>query len=241
MKNEVFVAVRRILRMPDRRCIVADLSSTGCRQVVRCTDMSRTRHPQICWNSRSYFKFLFILDTPHNFSALYRPRSSREWLNSFPVPIPKPGKNHRELKGHRIIAAQIFFCKLAENVVTGLLTKQLEESLSNTLGAYRLGRATWTNAGFATSVIFEAFEARESALAVGLDIDDAYNAVRLPRLVNDLLHLGVNPYLDRWRAGHQVPSLLYEMRQMVFSVGGSGDGLTAGLNLNLTSLSQRLH
>ena len=123
-----------------------------------------------------------------------------EWLDSFLVPIPKPGKNHRELKGYRIIAVQNIFGKLAEHLVARLLTQQLEVALPSTLGAYRPGRATWTNAGAATSFISEAFEARESALAVGLDIEDAYNAVQLPKLVCALLRLGVNPHLVRWVA-----------------------------------------
>ena len=96
---------------------------------------------------------------------------------------------------------QNIYGNLAEHLVVRLLTQQLEVALPSTLGAYRPGGgATWANAGAATSFISEAFEARESALAVGLDIEDAYNAFQLPKLACALLRLGVNPHLVRWVA-----------------------------------------
>ncbi len=65
-----------------------------------------------------------------------------------------------------------------------------------------------TNAGVAASFISEAFETRESVLAVEPDIEDAYNAMQLSMLACALLQLGVDPHLVHWVAeGHPRASL----------------------------------
>ncbi|KAF0314667.1 putative RNA-directed DNA polymerase from transposon BS [Amphibalanus amphitrite] len=120
------------------------------------------------------------------------------WTDSFLVPIPKPGKDHHTLQGYRIITVQNIGGKLVEGLVSRQLSSYLEQHLPATLGAYRPGRATWLNVGQVVHTTFEAFEAREHTLMVGLDLQDAYNLVSVPKLARLLMDLGVNPYLVRW-------------------------------------------
>ena len=72
-------------------------------------------------------------------------------------------------------------------MVASKLSSYLEKRLPSSLGAYRKGRPTWSNVGVTAHLISEAFERRQSAVAVGLDLQDAYNMVSLPKL-SDSLH-----------------------------------------------------
>ena len=102
-----------------------------------------------------------------------------EWCYSVLVPVPNPGKDHHRLEGHRIIAVQNLLGKVAESMVGERLVTHLEPRLPPGMGAYRKGRSTWTNAGVAAHVISEAFERREKAVLVALDLQDAYNMMSL--------------------------------------------------------------
>ena len=120
------------------------------------------------------------------------------WTDSFLVPIPKPGKDHRSLGGYRVITVQNMGGKLVEGMLTRRLSAALDAFLPPTLGAYRSGRATWLNVGQVVHKAYEAFENREHALIVCLDLQDAYNLVSIPILVRRLRSLGIDPYLVRW-------------------------------------------
>ncbi|KAF0305316.1 Dipeptidyl peptidase 1 [Amphibalanus amphitrite] len=120
------------------------------------------------------------------------------WTDSFLVPIPKPGKDHRSLGGYRVITVQNIGGKLVESMIARKLSAALEAFLPPTLGAYRSGRATWLNVGQVVHKATEAFEAREHALIVGLDLQDAYNLVSVPILVRRLTSLGIDPFFVRW-------------------------------------------
>ncbi|XP_043195193.1 uncharacterized protein LOC122366724 [Amphibalanus amphitrite] len=121
-----------------------------------------------------------------------------EWCDSVLVPVPKPGKDHHRLEGHRIIAVQNLLGKVAESMVCERLASHLEPRMPPGMGAYRKGRSTWTNAGVVTHVISEAFERREQAVLVALDLQDAYNMVSLPKLAHRLLVLDTDVRLTRW-------------------------------------------
>ncbi|KAF0304940.1 putative RNA-directed DNA polymerase from transposon BS [Amphibalanus amphitrite] len=121
-----------------------------------------------------------------------------EWCDSVLVPVPKPGKDHHRLEGHRIIAVQNLLGKMAESMVCERLASHLEPRMPPGMGAYRKGRSTWTNAGVVTHVISEAFERREQAVLVALDLQDAYNMVSLPKLAHRLLVLDTDVRLTRW-------------------------------------------
>ena len=96
------------------------------------------------------------------------------------------------------IAVQNLLGKVVESMVADRLSSHLENALASGMGAYRKGRPTWTNAGVAAHLINEAFERREQALLIALDLQDAYNLVSLPKLADQLLRLGTCTWLVRW-------------------------------------------
>ena len=85
-----------------------------------------------------------------------------------------------------------------EGMITRRLSTALDTLLPPTLGAYRSGYATWLNVGQVLHKAHEAFENREHASIVCLDLQDAYNLVSIPILVIRLRSLGINPYFVRW-------------------------------------------
>ena len=90
--------------------------------------------------------------------------------------------------------------KLLEKIVARRLARQLEEKelLPPTLGSYRAGKDTWTNAAVFASDVYDAFERKEETLAVALDLEDAYNRVDFGILMRTLRNLKVDPYLVMW-------------------------------------------
>ena len=64
------------------------------------------------------------------------------WTDAFLGPLPKPGKDHRTLKGHRIIVMQNVVGKIPEKIVAQRIAQFIEPWLSNNLGAYRPVRET---------------------------------------------------------------------------------------------------
>ena len=54
------------------------------------------------------------------------------------------------------------------------------------------------NAANFTSETWYGFEDGEDTLAVALDLEDAYNRVRLPVLADKMLHLGISVQCVRW-------------------------------------------
>ena len=121
-----------------------------------------------------------------------------EWTDAFLAPVPKPGKNHKLLKGYRIIVMQNLVGKIPEKIIARRITKQIEAWLPNGMGAYRPKRETWANAASLAADIWEGFENHQKALLVALDLEDAYNSVRLPILADGMLHLGISAGCVRW-------------------------------------------
>ena len=122
----------------------------------------------------------------------------QSWTDAFTGPVPKPGKDHRRLKGHRIIVVQNIIGKIPEKVVAQFITKAIEHILPEGLGGYRPGRETWVNSALLTAEVWSGFERKENTLAVALDLEDAYNCVRLPRLADKMLHIGLPVVCVRW-------------------------------------------
>ena len=116
-----------------------------------------------------------------------------EWLDSHLAPVPKPDKDHTSIKGYRIVTMQNTVGKLLEKVVARRLAIQLEEDklLPPTLGSYRRGKDTWTNAAVLASDVYDAFERRET---LALDLEDAYNRVYYGILIRTLVNMRINPY-----------------------------------------------
>ena len=87
-----------------------------------------------------------------------------------------------------------------EKIVARRLASQLEEKdlLPPTLGSYRTGKDTWTNAAVLASDVYDAFEKKQETLAVALDLEDAYNRVDFGILMRTLKNMEVDPYLVMW-------------------------------------------
>ena len=120
------------------------------------------------------------------------------WTDSYIGPVPKPAKDHRYIRGHRIITCQNVMGKIPEKIVARRLATFVDPLLPKGLGGYRPGRETWINAAAFASDTWEGFESCQDTLAVALDLEDAYNRVRLPTLVDKMLHLGISVQCTRW-------------------------------------------
>ena len=123
-----------------------------------------------------------------------------EWLDSHLGPVPKPDKDHTSIKGYRIVTMQNTVGKLLEKVVSRRLAIQLEEQglLPSTLGSYRKGKDTWTNAAVLASDVYDAFERKEETIVVALDLEDAYNRVDYRILMRTMVNMKINPFVILW-------------------------------------------
>ena len=83
-----------------------------------------------------------------------------DWLDSHLAPVPKPEKDPTSIKGYRIVTMQNTIGKLLEKIVARGLARELEEKdlLPPTLGSYRAGKDTWSNAAVFASDVYDAFE-----------------------------------------------------------------------------------
>ncbi|XP_012937187.1 uncharacterized protein LOC106011589 [Aplysia californica] len=90
-----------------------------------------------------------------------------EWLHSYLKPLPKPGRNKKELNGYRIITMQNVYGKVLEKCMARILMNELENNgnLPEELGSYRPRKETWKNAG--TFVYNGAMLERKVALRCG--------------------------------------------------------------------------
>ena len=111
-----------------------------------------------------------------------------DWLDSHLSPVPKPEKDPTSIKGYRIVTMQNTVGKLLEKIVARRLARSIEEKdlLPSTLGSYRPGKDTWSNAAVFASDVYDAFERKEETLAVALDLEDAYNRVDFGILMRTL-------------------------------------------------------
>lgn len=125
-----------------------------------------------------------------------------EWLHSWLIPIPKPGKDHSALSGYRIIAMQNTYGKILEKIVAGRISAHLEKKslLPNELGSYRPHRETAVNVAVMAYDIYEGFQQRKETVVTALDLEDAYNRVDYERLIDLLLKFDVDIWLVRWVA-----------------------------------------
>ena len=125
-----------------------------------------------------------------------------DWTHSFLIPLPKPGKDHRQLNGYRILTMQNTVGKLMESMVARKLTKDLEKRgvLPPNQGGFRPGKATWENAAAFAHDVYEGFQRKEQTFAVAIDLEDAYNRVSYNHLIDLLQNYEVSLTLTRWIA-----------------------------------------
>ena len=70
-----------------------------------------------------------------------------------------------------------------------------------TCPGFRPGKCTWENAAAFTYDVYEGFLRKEPAVAVAIDLKDAYNRVHFKLLTDLLIQYGVSLTLTRWVAG----------------------------------------
>ena len=106
---------------------------------------------------------------------------NEEWLHSYLVPLPKPGKDHTQIQGYRVITMQNTIGKLLEKIISRKISCQLERLclLPPTLGGYRPNRETWRNAAVFAHDVYEGFHSGIETCAAAIDLEDAYNGVPL--------------------------------------------------------------
>ncbi|NQZ78185.1 MAG: endonuclease/exonuclease/phosphatase family protein, partial [Ekhidna sp.] len=125
-----------------------------------------------------------------------------DWTHSYLKPLPKQGKDNRQLNGYRILTMQNIIGKLMERVVAKKLARDLEfrQILPSNQGGYRSGKCTWENAAAFAYDVYEGFQRKEETLAVAIDLEDAYNKVQFTLLMELLLTYGVSNTMTRWIA-----------------------------------------
>ena len=109
---------------------------------------------------------LFLGDMVKTFNeSLETGMIPEEWLHSYLLPIPKPGKDHTALSGFRIITMQNTFGKILEKVVAKRVTAHLEDKklLPDGLGSYRPGRETCVNTATLAYDVYEGFQSKEES------------------------------------------------------------------------------
>ena len=133
----------------------------------------------------------------------------QDWVHSYLVPLPKPGKDHSKLNGFRVITLQNTFGKILEKIVAVKLQEFLEREhlLPRGLGSYRPGKDTWSNAAVFAYDVYEGFQNRQETMAAALDLEDAYNRVRFDILMFALVEMEVNPWVVNW-----IAAVLYSRR-----------------------------
>ena len=121
-------------------------------------------------------------------------RVPKDWSHSCLKPIPKPGKGHSKLNRYRIPTKQNTTGKLIERIVARKLARDLERRivLPSKQGGYRVGKATWENAGRFAYDLYKGFQRKEQALAVAIDLTHAYIRMKFKLLLELLVQYGVS-------------------------------------------------
>jgi len=138
-----------------------------------------------------------------------------DWMHSYLVPLPKPGKDHTKIQGYRVITMQNTIGKLLEKIIARKISHQLEllRILPTSLGGYRPNRETWSNAAVFAQDVYEGFQSGVEMCAAAVDLEDAYNRVPLDFLVSQLCELKVSQSLINW-----IAVALFQ-RKVVFKCG----------------------
>ena len=123
-----------------------------------------------------------------------------DWRDCNLSVIPKPNKNHRVLKGYRIITMANVLVKLCEKIAARRLVEQLERTnkISTNVGGARPRRSTTSNVEALLHIMQEGLQSN-SCYALGLfDLEDAYNTVHIPTLAGKMMKYGISDVMIRW-------------------------------------------
>ena len=91
-----------------------------------------------------------------------------------------------------------------ERIAARKLARDLEDRgilPANQVRGSRPGTCTWKNATAFTDGVYEGSQRNEQAVAVAIDLEDAYNRVQFKLLIDMLMQYGVCLTLTRWIAG----------------------------------------
>jgi len=124
-------------------------------------------------------------------NSLYCGKVPEVWTDAFIGPVPKPAKDHKCLKGHRIIVVQNVIGKIPEKIAPRRFTRHIQCVLPPDMGAYGPHRETWINPATVAANIWDGFKEKDNTLLVALDLEDDYNCVRLPILADRILQLSI--------------------------------------------------
>ena len=120
------------------------------------------------------------------------------WTDAFIGPVHKPAKDHKCLKGHRIIVVQNVIGKVPEKIAARRFTRHIECVPPPGMDAHRPHRETWINLATVAANIWDGFEEKDNTLLVALDLENAYNRVWQPILADCILQLGISVFWVQW-------------------------------------------
>ena len=114
--------------------------------------------------------------------------------------LPKPGKDHTDIKNYRPLSLTSCIGKLGEIMVKEHLIKQCEDIdlFRNTQGAYRTGRSTVDNLLCLTQYAFSEALWKQPTAAGFLDVQQAFDAVWQKGLLYRLQENKVPMWIIKW-------------------------------------------
>ena len=114
------------------------------------------------------------------------------WKEATVIPIPKPGKDHKNPTNYRPIALTSCLCKTMERMVNARLVWLLESEhlISDFQSGFRRGRSTLDHLVSLESFVREAFIKKEHAVAVFFDLEKAYDTTWKHGIMKDLHAMG---------------------------------------------------
>lgn len=115
------------------------------------------------------------------------------WKSAIIIPIPKPGKNHKNAENFRPIALTCTMCKVLEKVVTKRLRFVLEEKefLTPFQSGFRPHHSSMDPLIYLQTNICEAFANNQHIGAIFLDIEKAFDMTWRYRIIKILKETGI--------------------------------------------------
>lgn len=123
------------------------------------------------------------------------------WRSTKVVFIPKPGKDcYAEAKAFRPICLSSFLLKTLEKLIDHYIREEMLGNipLSSFQFAYQPGKSTETALYTLSYILEQNFKYNETALAVFLDIEGAFDKVPKSSIMNSLSRRGANDVLTGW-------------------------------------------
>lgn len=114
------------------------------------------------------------------------------WQEATIIPIPKPGKEHKDPNNYRPIALTSCVCKTMERMVNNRLVWKLESDhqISDFQCGFRRGRCTLDHLINLESYIRNGFIKKEHVVAVFFDLEKAYDTTWKYGILKDLYKMG---------------------------------------------------